>query len=222
MLFNKIWTKQKNDLYRNFIKEGKSVDFIKDYFGEDLKHHPKGKYQYNHLKQFDLFEKIIIDPIETPYSVKTQKSWFYPNKTDYILEFVSNQIFYIIYLMYYEVNTIGTYNIILTTRDNYNSYDLKINEFIQKGYISEPERNILISIIEKETNYNDIYGIVKRLSYILFDFYKQIPGSIFSVGDTPDNPVKIRLYRNIIKDSFKNIIETKVLDEQQNIYYLYK
>jgi hypothetical protein len=36
MNFNKIWTKDRNDQLRQMIKEGKSVDDIRDYFGSLL------------------------------------------------------------------------------------------------------------------------------------------------------------------------------------------
>lgn len=44
MEFNKHWTKEKNDELRQMIKEKKSVDEIREYFGSLLEYHPDKKY----------------------------------------------------------------------------------------------------------------------------------------------------------------------------------
>lgn len=45
MEFNINWTKDDNDKLRNFIKERKSVEFIREYFtNEKLFYHPSKKY----------------------------------------------------------------------------------------------------------------------------------------------------------------------------------
>ena len=54
--------------------------------------------------------------------------------------------------------------------------------------------------------------LMKSISYILLDIYTDYTSiDCFSIHST-DNPTKIKLYRNIIKDSFKNIKEKKIGD----------
>jgi hypothetical protein len=59
MEFNKNWTKEDNDLMRSFIKEGKSVSDIVEYFGNDkLFYHPNKKHyhsNYSCLPNFNIF-----------------------------------------------------------------------------------------------------------------------------------------------------------------------
>ena len=60
MEFNKNWTKEDNDQLRQLIKEGKNVDYIRDYFGNDkLFYHPNKKY-YHSGKSIPNF--IYLDP----------------------------------------------------------------------------------------------------------------------------------------------------------------
>ena len=125
--------------------------------------------------------------------------------------------------MYYIIGNIPTYNIILTTWEQWQDYTNELNRVRNKGYITDDERNNLINIIEKETGYNHIYSIMQKISYILFEFIKTEfkNNIILSIGETK-NPIKINLYRNIIKGSFPNIIELgeKVINDDK--YYLYR
>jgi predicted choloylglycine hydrolase len=82
-----------------------------------------------------------------------------------------------------------------------------------KGYITDNERDYLVNIVEKETGFHQLYGVMKKISYIIFDFFKNHSDIIISIGETK-NPVKINLYRNIIKNSFENIESEKV----KNVY----
>ena len=50
---------------------------------------------------------------------------------------------------------------------------------------------------------------------------KNIKGSKLSLGNT-DNYKKIKLYRNIIKNSFNNVKEYEVVDKSGNIYFVYE
>jgi hypothetical protein len=63
---------------------------------------------------------------------------------------------------------------------------------------------------------------MKKVSYILFDFVKNKLGNvIFSIGQTK-NPIKINIYRNIIKNSFENVIEKEFkIDSVGNKYCIY-
>lgn len=48
MEFNINWSREDNDKLRQMIKEGKSPDFIRNYFGNDkLFYHPSKKYYYS-------------------------------------------------------------------------------------------------------------------------------------------------------------------------------
>jgi hypothetical protein len=148
-------------------------------------------------------------------------SYFYKNKNDYFAEFESNNVSYILVFMYYIINDKPTYNVIFTTKLQFDNYDNKFKNYIKKGNITEDELLELKKILEQQTNYNDILNIMKRLSFIIFDMYiKYMNGYILSIGDTDDKR-KIKFYRNIIKDSFENITETEDFDNTDK-YYLYK
>lgn len=222
MKFNRYWTKEDNDLMRQLIKEGKDVDYIMNYFGEKIKYHPKGKYNHNYMKPFfDYLSEIKINPIETPYEIRTMSSFFYKNKKDHIIRFPSNMVFYVLYFMYFEIDNLPTYNIFFTTENQFDQYILKFENYTKKGYVKEDEFDDLKNIIEKETYYNDIYSIMKRLSFIIFDYHKNLKEKYFSIGET-DNKIKIKLYRNIIKDSFENINEFEIVDKNENKYFVYE
>ena len=98
-----------------------------------------------------------------------------------------------------------------------------LNSIRHKGYITDIEREELIKIVEKETDYNQIYSVMKKVSYILLDFIKNNINNItISIGET-NRIVKINLYRNIIKNSFPNMIDLGYkTDTNNNKYYLYK
>lgn len=229
MEFNKIWTKEKNDKLRQLNKEGKSVDFIREYFGEDLKYNPKNKYNSGGaILPYEVYQEmvknineIIINPEETYYNIFTQKSDIFKNKQDFILTFEHNNIEYVIVFMFFIINNIDTYNIVFTTNDQWTKYKRLLFNYLKKGYITKIEHNTLSNIIDKETELNQLYTIIKKLSWCLLDFYNlNINHSILSIGET-NNPIKIKLYRNIIKGSFKNVKETEVIDNG-NKYFLYK
>lgn len=217
----KKWSKEKQKEYRKLKREGKTKSQLKEHFGDDIYY--SGMFnRVSNILPWHLFTEIKINPVETPYSYWNRNSNFYSNKIDYLAEFISKGVKYILYLMYYEVNKIPTYNVIFTTKDQYDEYIIKFEEFIQKGYITEEEREILKDILEKETNLNDVFGLTKRLSFVIFDLYqKKIDGFVLSIGET-DNPTKIRFYRDIIKNSFQNIEEKEKTDNVGNKYYLYE
>jgi len=219
MDFNEVWTKEKNDLLRQFIREKKSTDFILNYFGEDLKHHPKKKYSYSKIMPFEYFEKygfineIKITPEYTKYRAVRINSIFYNNKFDYELYFDLNNHDYVLLYLFYIVNGIDTYNVVMTTKQQYLDY---------KKELSNGNRNYdqLKNIIERETGYEEVLPLIKRISFIISDFCNRMKIFTLSIGET-DNKVKIKLYRNIIKDSFKNIKESIEKDNFGNIYYIY-
>jgi hypothetical protein len=218
--YNEKWTREKFIEYRKLKRNGYSHEQLKEHFGDDIWH--SGLYNKNaNLLPFSNFiNEIKINPIELPYKRWEMNSYFYKNKTDYFAEFESNGIYYTIIFMYYTINNKDTYNIIFTTSNQYKKYEKKFKQYIEKGNITEDELNILKNILEKQTKLNDIINILKRLSFIIFDmYYRYTNNHLLSIGDTDDYR-KIKLYRNVIKDSFENIIETE--DYENNIlYYLY-
>jgi hypothetical protein len=221
-MYNDKWTREKHIEYRKLRKEGKTREELKEHFGEDIYFSPYFNKNSNELPWL-FFNEIKINPINIPYSYWNRTSLFYNNKTDYFAEFESDNMDYILCLMYYEINNISTYNIVFTTKNQYNFYDFKLKEFIKKkGFISDEDRKELKSIFEKETILIDIYVILKRISFIIFDMWnKNIKGSILSLINT-DNPKKIKLYRNIIEKSFTNIKENKIIDTFGNYYFIYE
>ena len=69
MNYNKYWTKEMNDKYRQMIKEKRSMDDIRDFFGENLRYrkndwlasieHP----EYKHILPYWLYlGEMKVDP----------------------------------------------------------------------------------------------------------------------------------------------------------------
>ena len=211
-----MWNKDKQKELRKLIREGRDDKYIREYFGSDIL--DSSRYGKSSILPYSLFKEIKITPSETDYNKMKVNSKFYLDMYDYVLEFISKDVIYVVYLMYFEINNKPTYNIIFSTREQYDKYTIELNKMLQNGFISDMDRELLKDIIE--TNYNDIYGLMQKISYIIFDFYNEnIVGSVLSIGET-DIKIKINLYRNIIKDSFKNVREEEVMDGD-NKYYLY-
>ncbi len=215
MIFNNVWTKEKNDKLRQFIKEKKSTDFIIEYFCEDLEHHPTKKYSHSvlkgyHLQSYKQFNEIKINPINTLYDRYSEYSEYYENKENYIINFVDNDTKYIIMLLYVENFNKPSYEIVFTTQKQYDIYIKTINDIKKKRILNLTDEELLTDIIEKETNYNKVISIMKKLSYIILREIKllDIPLSLTETN----NYKKIELYRNIIKDSF-DIVETSGMSE---------
>lgn len=171
----------------------------------------------------EFITEITITPEFTDYTFSKKLSDIYKDKFDYIIKFQNNEVYYIISLFYYIIDSIETLNVLLTTEIQWIEYEKKLNDIRHKGYITDEERNELVNILEKETGLNHLYPVMKKISYILFDiFEKDLGNSIISLGETK-NLVNINLYRNIIKNSFSNIQELgEKLDDVGNKYYLYK
>jgi len=226
MEFNNYWTKEINNLYHKMIKENTSMQDIIDYFGYDLlNYHPNKKFHRDGkiypFKEF--LNEIKIIPGETQYTVVTKESEMFKQGKDYFLSFNVKGVDYIIILFYYIVNDIKSFNILFTTKKQYDDYikfkgNKKYSDFTLEEFIH------ITKILERETNYGDIIKIMKSLSFILINFnkilkyYYDIPYSICQTN----KPVKIRLYRNIIKKSFENLIETEdIMSNGNKIYYYY-
>ena len=219
--YNERWTKEKFLEYRKLKKNGYSSEMLKEHFGEDIYYSGLYNRKSTIMPWLEFITEIIITPEKTNYDISERPSDIYPNKLDYIIKFENEGVIYIISLFYYIIEGIETYNILLTTDKQWNEYLKQLDLVRNKGYITDTERESLVNIVEKETGFNQLYSVIKKISYILFDFFKDSE-VILSIGETR-NPVKINLYRNIIKNSFKNIEELgEKLDDVSNKYFLYK
>jgi hypothetical protein len=226
--FNDKWTRKKFLEYRKLKRSGYSHKMLKEHFGEDI-YYSELYNKNDHIIPYDYFTKYLENKVneikinleETNYDITPVPSSLDSNKMDYLLTFISGDISYTICLMYYKIHKDDTYNIIFTTTEQWNQYRQEFFNISKKGSINSNEWELLNDIISRETGFNDLFSIFRKLSWILLDFYeKYIKGSILSISNT-ENKKKISLYRNIIKDSFHNIIENETLFNG-NKYYLYE
>lgn len=220
--YTEKWTREKFIEYRKLKRKGYSDQMLIEHFGEDI--YESGLYNKKSsiMSWLQFITEIKITPQYTEYNHYEKKSDIYENEFDIILTFEESEVKYVILLFFYTIGDTDTYSIILTTEEQWELYKMKLEELRHKNYITEEERNQLVNIIEKETNLNKIYPLMKKVSYILFDFVKNKLGNvIFSIGQTK-NPIKINLYRNIIKNSFTSVIEMGFkIDSEGNKYYIY-
>ena len=213
-----MWSKEKHKEYRKLKRSGYSDKELKEYFGDDI--YESGLYnkKSNILRFLDYkINEIKIEPGETEYTLKKQKSITFKDKSDIIIEFNVKDHDYILILFYIFSNGIESYEIVFTTKNQYDEYIKEYNNIlsIPGNHFSVDEQKLLSSIIEKETNYNEIIPLIKSISFILFDIHDSFNlFHVFSISET-EKPMKIKLYRNIIKDSFANVDEEKI----DNTYY---
>lgn len=219
--YNEKWTKEKFLEYRRLKRSGYTHQMLKEYFGEDIYY--SGLYNKNGSsipKFYNFINEIKINQEETYYDYLPKISNFIKNKTDYILTFNSNNISYIICFMFFPINNIDTYNIVFTTEEQWIEYNRKLRALQKIRRLNNDDFELLDDIISKETNLNDLFPIFRKLSWIILDFYNNhLKGKLISIGETK-NEKKINFYRNIIKDTFKNISEKEVIfnDEKYFIY----
>lgn len=233
MEFNEYWTKEDNDLLRKFNREHKSIDYIFEYFGkEKLSHHPKKKFSYGKILPFYKFVvdgfpehliETVVRPKQTEYDFYLKKSLSYYNKYDYIINYKVNDHDYVIVLFYLIENNIESYNILFSTLEQYKEYNNLLKDIINSGKkeLTDEDYNSLSSILENETNYNEVDALIRSTSYIIFDIYKEISPKPLSIGETI-NHIKINYYRDLIKKSFNNVEETEKIDSYGKKIYYYK
>ena len=223
MEYNDRWNKEKFIEYKKLKRSGYTDKMLIEHFGEDIYHSGMYNRKSTIMPWLEFITEITITPEYTDYTFSKKLSDIYKDKFDYIIKFQNNGIDYIISLFYYIIDSIETYNVLLTTETQWDEYEKKLNSIRHKGYITDDERDELVNIVEKETGLNHLYPVMKKISYILFDiFEKELGNSILSIGETK-NMVKTNLYRNIIKNSFSNIEEIgEKSDDVGNKYYLYK
>jgi len=222
MNYNNRWCKEKHIEYRMLKRDGYTQKMLIEHFGEDIYYSGMYNRTSSIMPWLDFIKEIKITPEYTNYNLSKIQSNIYPNEFDYTIRFENNNIEYVITLFFYLIEGMETYNILLTTEKQWIEYEKKLVEIGNKGYITDDERNELVNIVEKETGFNQLYPVMKKVSYILSDvFEKRININIISLGETK-NIVKINLYRNIIKNSFQNIREVgEKFDEVGNKYFIY-
>jgi len=207
MDFNKNWTKDDNRKLREFIKEGKFPEFIREYFGNDkLFYHPNKKYYHpnksaiipifkNKIEDFTGFiNEIKYDELKTDFKVDFEKSEKFINEFNYIYKFQTNSGNRYVMDFIYLKDNIAPY----VNSDIYNV-----------SFTLEKNRNIMdYKDYEKETLLNENHEIIKRLIFIFKNFHKKFGvNCVYLLGDTEDKR-KINWYRKLIDDSFENIKET--------------
>ena len=172
------------------------------------------------IGHYDLISEIKYTGIDTLYKKQFDKNDIFTNEYNYYFIFkCDSNIEYILQFDYYK-DIVGSfigydlYNVSFTTYDQY------LRSLLAKKEIQQEE------IYEEQTNNNETTELMKRLVYIFQDFHDNInphKKSVYVVGETK-NPVKIRWYRNLIKDSIINIKEVKSessINKGKPVYYFY-
>lgn len=234
MIFNEIWTKEKNDNLREMIKENKSVNEIRDFFGDDLNYHPNKKYSHGIssirnliINYNDFVNEIYINKFKEVEYKSTIKISKFCNDVDYIIDFKINTEDYVLIFMRYDT-IYKSFNLVFTTKKQYIEYDKKFDELKKSNNLNQNTYQDLINILEKETNSKKVnpFELMNVLSYIILDFYNKIvkiqyPNIFLSLGETMLE-IKLKLYRDIIKNTFKDIDEIKEIDQDGGSIYYYK
>jgi hypothetical protein len=215
MEFNKNWSKEDNDKLRSLIKENKSAEYIRDFFTNDkLFYHPSKKYYLsnksapiptfkNKIEDFTGFiNEIKYQELETDFQVDFEKSKQFTNDFNYYYKFQTNSGNRYIVDFIYLKDKIGPfpnqdiYNLSFTLEENHNLLNYKDYE--------NP------SMLEEQ------HELIKRIIFIVKDFYNKFGNKcIFLIGETEDKR-KIKWYRNLINDSFNNVIETEGVSSYTN------
>lgn len=228
MQFNKNWTKEDNDVLRQMNIDKKSEKEIIEFFGkEKLLYHPKKKFHKSksiHTRFNNFINEIKIEPKLTEFTYKNLASLNYPTKKDIFVNFSINNHDYVIILFYLYENNIKSYELLFTTKEQYAEYEKTMNDILNLpgNHFTDNEHEILKEILEKKTKYDELYDLLQSISYILIELYndlKEIHGNIiFSITET-----KIKLYKNIIKDSFPSFNyftkTIKIRNVEEIIYY---
>jgi hypothetical protein len=186
------WSKKDNNINRKLIKEGKSSSEIISTIGKNkLKTHPRGRYGISNWTNF-VVNEIKISPEETEYEIKIRKSKYYKNESNYecLFKTKNNNEYIIDFITVYD-NTSPfnkrMFNISFTSKENH--------------FLQDEEK------YEELTYRSEIIDLLKRMIFIFKDIYKReliFKSNVFIIGETKDER-KISLYRNIIKDSTKDM-----------------
>jgi len=233
MKYNDVWTKEVNDQYRTMVKEHKSTDEIREFFGDKIKYHPNQKFKYGRFLTYENFLSLVNEikfhPNYISFGYTTVKSLRFPNGKDIRCFFNINEVDYVLILEYLLEdnklfhNTI-VYNIFFTTKLQFDNFEKELSKLKPE----EMEENFLKlqNIVEKETKLGDVIKIFNSLSYILIKMVDDLDNPIYIISDT-DNPQKIKFYNKSIKDSFDGrydllIGESKFFPNVNTYYYVIK
>lgn len=206
MEFNKNWTQEDNNLLRTLIKEGNSIESIRNYFTNDkLFYHPSKKYYQsgkssaiptfkNNIEDFSGFiNEIKYEQLKSDFIIDFEKSDKFLDQFNYIYKFQTNSGNKYIVDFIYLYDNIGPYK----EKDIYNiSFTLDKNRDISN-----------YQDYEKLTKLNESHEIIKRIIFIFRSFNLRFGNNcIYMLGETEDKR-KINWYRQLIKDSFNDIEE---------------
>lgn len=233
MKFNNIWTKKVNDEYRQMIKEKKSTDEIREYFGDKMNYHPEQKFKRGSFFTYDGFLSLMNEIKFHPNYISFGFNYFdsprFPYGKDIRCFFNINNVDYILTLEYLiENNELFhnevVYNIFFTTKKQYDNFEKELSKLKLEDY--EKEFLKLQNIVEKETKLGDTIKIFNALSYILLKMIDELVNPIYVISDT-DNQQKIKFYNKSIEDSFKDkynllIGKSKFFPDSNTYYYIIK
>ena len=207
MKFDSNWTKEDNDQYRSLIKEHKSIKEIISIMGlEKLKYKPNGSFSYGGvLKNFgDFLTEIKYTEKWTEISLSIHKSKYF-NGDNYEFYFkTENENEYVFEFVYY-MEKVGPFI-------GSNLYNLSFTTKRQKELSDKiKDDKIRTNVYEEITDLKETHEIFKRLIYLFKHFhiyYGKRQKAIYVIGET-SNPQKINYYKDSIKSSFDDVIETK-------------
>lgn len=223
---NKIWNKTRQKKLLELRKLGKTPDEIRDYFTTAiLQYHPNKLYlpsSYIITNYRNYITEIHTEPKKIDYELDVRYSMFYNNVRDYIINFNVDGQDYTLALLALK-DKVMSYNILFTTKAQYDEYMNVIEDFLTDHNLTDLNDdmyNKFANILESETNLNKPFKIINALSYIIFDVYKKyLKSALFSIGSTDDKR-KIQFYRNVIKNSFTNVVESEDIDlNNKKIFY---
>jgi len=166
--------------------------------------------------------EVVINPEQTEYTYKLEESDYFEDGEDWVLEFKDGGIDYVVSLMYFPLLGFKSYNILFTTKPQWIDFKSKSSELSNKVIITDEELIELQNNVEKETGYNRLFPIIRKLAYVIIDFSKtHLKGETIVIVDSK-NTTKIKFYRNIIS-SFKEVEDLGVKeDDYGNRCFLYK
>jgi len=232
MEFNDIWTKEINDQYRKMVREHKSMDEIREFFGDKMKYHPKQKFKHGGFLTYEKFlalmNEITFYSNYIDFGFRSFKSPRFSQGNDIRCYFTINDIDYVLSLDYLiEDNDLFhnevVYNVFFTTKEQFDNYQNILSKLKPKNY--EKEFSKLQDIVEKETKLGDTIKIFNSLSYILLKMVDDLDNPIYVISAA--NPKKIKFYKKSIEDSFKDkyellIGESKFFPGVNTYYYIIK
>ncbi len=168
---------------------------------------------------FTFRNEIKLSKVPVKFYWEDDKSIFYQGKLDYFLKFEDNGQKYVVMLLYVENFGKSSYEVIFTTKEQYDKY----NNLIKNNQLTKELEERIIKIIENETGYNNFISVLDKLVYLLEKSKNMIIDLNilpYSITET-DNEKKIKIYRQIIEDntSFKESIVFSELTKGKKIYY---